>query len=142
MIQQIAVYTENKKGALGALVRTLSGAGVDLRAFVTNESGEFGTVRMLADDDQLACLALAEAGYLTKRTTVLAVEISDTVGGLAGLLDAIEDANLNIDYLYAAWDRTNGQPFIVLHAQDMAELESYLVSRGYRALGRQEGSRP
>ena len=142
MIQQISVYTENKKGALGALVRVLSEAGVDLRAFVTNENGEFGTVRMLADDDRRACLALAEAGYLTKRTTVLAVEVSDAVGGLAGLLDAVEEANLNIDYLYAAWDRTNGQPFIVLHAQDMAELESFLVSRGYRALGRQEGARP
>ena len=142
MIQQISVYTENKKGALGALVRVLSEAGVDLRAFVTNENGEFGTVRMLADDDRRACIVLSEAGYLTKLTSVLAVEVSDAVGGLAGLLDAVEDANLNIDYLYAAWDRTSGQPFIVLHAQDMAELESFLVSRGYRALGRQEGARP
>ena len=137
MIRQISVYTENKKGALGALVRTLSEAGVDLRSFVTNENGEFGTVRMLADDDRRACLALAEAGYLTKRTTVLAVEVSDAVGGLAGLLDAVEDANLNIDYLYAAWDRITGQPVIVFHTEDPEELESYLVSRGYRSLGRQ-----
>ena len=142
MIRQISVYTENKKGALGALVRTLSEAGVDLRSFVTNENGEFGTVRMLVDDHRQACQALGSAGYLTKVTTVLAVEVSDTVGGLAGLLTHVEAANLNINYLYAAWDRTNGQPFIVLHAQDMAELESFLVSRGYRALGRQEGSRP
>ena len=137
MIQQISVYTENKKGALGALVRTLSEAGVDLRAFITNENGEFGTVRMLADDDQRACLALAEAGYLTKVTTVLAVEVSDTVGGLAGLLTHVEAANLNINYLYAAWDRITGQPVIVFHTEDPEELESYLVSRGYRSLGRQ-----
>lgn len=137
MIQQISVYTENKKGALGALVRTLSGAGVDLRAFVTNENGEFGTVRMLVDDHRQACQALGSAGYLTKVTTVLAVEVSDTVGGLAGLLDAIENANLNIDYLYAAWDRTTGQPVIVFNTEDPEELESYLVSRGCRALGRQ-----
>ena len=102
MIHQISVYTENKKGALGTLVRTLSGAGVDLRAFVTNENGEFGTVRMLADDDKRACTALAEAGYLTKLTPVLAVEVKDNVGGLAGLLSVIEAANLNIDFLYAA----------------------------------------
>ena len=62
--------------------------------------------------------------------------------GVFYYLDAVEEANLNIDYLYAAWDRISGQPFIVLHAQDMAELESFLVSRGYRALGRQEGARP
>ncbi len=137
MIQQISVYTENKKGALGALVRTLSGAGVDLRAFVTNENGEFGTVRMLVDDHRQACQALGSAGYLTKVTTVLAVEVSDAVGGLAELLTHVEAANLNINYLYAAWDRITGQPVIVFHTEDPEELESYLVSRGYRSLGRQ-----
>ncbi len=134
MIYQISVYTENKKGALKTLVRTLSDAGVDLRAFITNENGEFGTVRMLADDDERACAALREAGYLTKRTPVLAVEVNDEVGGLAGLLEAIEWANLNIDYLYAAWDRTTGQPVIVLHADGLAELENCLASKGYRSL--------
>ena len=137
MIRQISVYTENKKGALGALVRTLSEAGVDLRSFVTNENGEFGTVRMLVDDHRQACQALGSAGYLTKVTTVLAVEVSDTVGGLAGLLTHVEAANLNINYLYAAWDRTTGQPVIVFNTEDPEELESYLVSRGCRTLGRQ-----
>ena len=137
MIQQISVYTENKKGALGALVRTLSESGVDLRSFVTNENGEFGTVRMLADDDRRACIVLSEAGYLTKLTSVLAVEVSDAVGGLAELLTHVEAANLNINYLYAAWDRITGQPVIVFHTEDPEELESYLVSRGYRSLGRQ-----
>ena len=125
MIYQISVYTENKKGALGALVRCLSDAGVDLRAFVTNENGEFGTVRMLADDDRRACIVLSEAGYLTKLTSVLAVEVSDAVGGLAELLTHVEAANLNINYLYAAWDRITGQPVIVFHTED------------YRSLGRQ-----
>ena len=137
MIRQISVYTEYKKGALGALVRTLSEAGVDLRSFVTNENGEFGTVRMLADDDRRACIVLSEAGYLTKLTSVLAVEVSDAVGGLAELLTHVEAANLNINYLYAAWDRITGQPVIVFHTEDPEELESYLVSRGYRSLGRQ-----
>jgi len=137
MIRQISVYTENKNGALGALVRTLSEAGVDLRSFVTNENGEFGTVRMLADDDRRACIVLSEAGYLTKLTSVLAVEVSDAVGGLAELLTHVEAANLNINYLYAAWDRITGQPVIVFHTEDPEELESYLVSRGYRSLGRQ-----
>ena len=118
MIRQISVYTENKKGALGALVRTLSEAGVDLRSFVTNENGEFGTVRMLADDDRRACIVLSEAGYLTKLTSVLAVEVSDAVGGLAELLTHVEAANLNINYLYAAWDRITGQPVIVFHTED------------------------
>ena len=137
MIYQISVYTENKKGSLGALVRCLSDAGIDLRAFVTNENGEFGTVRMLTDNDKHACVALAEAGYLTKRTAVLAVEVSDDVGGLAGLLEVVEWANLNIDYLYASWDRVTGQPIIVLHADDLAELESFLASKGYRSMGRE-----
>ena len=41
MIQQISVYTENKKGALGALVRVLSNAGVDLRGITDSFSDVF-----------------------------------------------------------------------------------------------------
>ena len=110
MIKQISIYTENRKGALRTLVGTLAQAGVDLRAL--------------------------EAGYLTKLTSVLAVEVSDSVGSLAGLLDVVEAANLNINFLYAAWDRATGQPMIVLHTDDLAELESLLLSKGYRSLGR------
>ena len=136
MIKQISIYTENRKGALRTLVGTLAQAGVDLRAFVTNENGEFGTVRILTDNDSLACSTLAEAGYLTKLTSVLAVEVSYSVGSLAGLLDVVEAANLNINFLYAAWDRATGHPMIVLHTDDLAELESLLLSKGYRSLGR------
>ena len=87
MIKQISIYTENRKGALRTLVRTLADAGVALRAFVTNENGEFGTVRILTDNDSVASKTLSDAGYLTKLTSVLAVEVSDSAGGLADLLD-------------------------------------------------------
>ena len=136
MIKQISIYTENRKGALRTLVRTLADAGVTLRAFVTNENGEFGTVRILTDNDSVASKTLSDAGYLIKLTSVLAVEVSDSAGGLADLLDVVEAANLNIDFLYAAWDRTTGRPMIVLHTEDLAVLESILRSKGYRSLGR------
>ena len=74
MIKQISIYTENRKGALRTLVRTLADAGVALRAFVTNENGEFGTVRILTDNDSVASKTLSDAGYLTKLTSVLAVD--------------------------------------------------------------------
>jgi hypothetical protein len=48
----------------------------------------------------------------------------------------VEAANLNIDFLYAAWDRTTGRPMIVLHTEDLAVLESILRSKGYRSLSR------
>ena len=131
MLRQISIYTENKKGAMSAITRVLSGAGININAFVTNDSGEFGTVRMLVSDDDRACELLTEAGYLLKRTRVLAVEVSDDIGSLDRLLACIEDANINIDYLYATYDRQSAGPIIVVRADDQEELERYLASRGF-----------
>lgn len=132
MIYQLSIYTENKKGAMSALTGLLAGAGIDINAFVTNDSAEFGTVRMLVSDADRASELLEGAGYLIRRGPVLAVEISDEIGSLDRLLRCVERANVNIDYLYATYDRASAGPIIVIHADDMYELEGYLNMNGFR----------
>ena len=131
MVRQISIYTENKKGAMSAITGILAEAGININAFVTNDSGEFGTVRMLVSDGEKAEALLSAAGYLIKRTPVLAVEVSDEVGSLDRLLGLVERANINIDYLYASYDRESGGPIIVIRSDDIAELETYLKANGY-----------
>lgn len=133
LISQISIYAENKKGAMSTITGLLAEAGININAFVTNDSAEFGTVRMLVSDADKASALLSEAGYLTRRTSVLAVEISDEPGSLDRLLRSIERANINIDYLYATYDRDSAGPIIVIHADDMPELEASLGSLGYAA---------
>ena len=132
MVKQISIYAENRKGAMRAITRILSEGGINIQSFVTNDSAEFGIIRMLVSDPELACQRLAEAGYQTKRTTVMAFEIPDEAGSLDRLLEYIEDANVNIDYLYTSFDRESAGPVIVIHADDVEEVEHFLKSKGIR----------
>lgn len=131
MIRQLSIYAENKKGAMKKITAILSGAGVNILSFVTNDSAEFGIIRMLVSDDDAAEKALTEAGYLLKRTSVLGVEVSDEPGSLDRLLGLIENANINIDYLYTSFDRQSAGPVIVIRAGDMDELEAFLAAHGF-----------
>ena len=52
-MKQVSVYTANKKGAMYRLTRALADAKVDIRALVTNDSAEFGTIRMIVDHPEV-----------------------------------------------------------------------------------------
>ena len=132
MVKQISIFTENRKGAMRSITRLLAEGGIDIDAFVTNDSAEFGIVRMLVSDPDKASALLTEAGYQIKRTPVMAFEIPDEPGSLDRLLAAVEDANINIDYLYASFDRVSAGPVIIIRAADLDELEHYLKSKGFR----------
>ena len=131
MVKQISIFAENKKGALSAITRILSEAGINILSFVTNDSAEFGIIRMLVPEDGKAADLLRSAGYQVKQTSVMAVEIPDAPGSLDRLLRYIEMANINIDYLYTSFDRENAAPNIIIHAEDMEELEVFLKSKGF-----------
>ncbi len=132
MIQQLSIYTENKRGAMNRITETLAKSGININGFITNDSAEFGTVRMIVSDAQAAQGALQAAGYLTRLAPVVAVEVSDEVGSLNQLLSAINRANISINYMYATFDRDGAAPIIVIQADDMPELESYLLYTGVK----------
>lgn len=131
MVHQISIFAENKKGAMSAITGLLSGTGINIFSFVTNDSAEFGIVRMLVSDTERARVLLQGEGYQVRQTSVLALDIPDEPGSLDALLKSIERANVNIDYLYTSFDRDSASPIIVIHADDMEELEAFLRSEGF-----------
>ena len=133
MIQQLSIYTENKRGTMNQITGTLAAGGIDINGFITNDSAEFGTVRMIVSDCTEAERLLREAGYLTRLAPVVAVEVPDEVGSLNKLLDAISRANISINYMYATFDRSCAAPIIVIQADDMPEMENYLLYSGFKA---------
>lgn len=132
MVRQISIFAENRKGAMRAITRLLADGGVNIQSFVTNDSAEFGIIRMLVSDPDRAAALLTEAGYQIKRTAVMAFAIPDEPGSLDRLLACVEDANINIDYLYTSFDRESAGPVIVIRADDMDELERFLKTQDFR----------
>ena len=74
MIRQLSIFAENKKGAMHQVTRALAEANINMNTLVTNDSAEFGIIRMLVSDTDAALQCMQTAGYLCHVDTVAAAE--------------------------------------------------------------------
>ena len=100
-LQQLSLFSENKPGHMIAPCRLLAAQGIDIRALSLADTQRFGILRMIVSDWQRAKRLLEDAGSVVKVTEVVAVEVPDRPGGLAGVLDLFEGSSINIEYMYA-----------------------------------------
>ena len=136
MIRQLSIFAENKKGAMHQVTQVLADAGINMNTLVTNDSAEFGIIRMLVNDTDGAKNCLQAAGYLCHVDTVAAVEISDDCGSLNTLLEALDQGNVNLDYLYVTYSGLGKSPVAILRTLEIMEVESFLQAKGYNTLER------
>ena len=134
MLKQLSVYAENRKGNLQKITGTLAERGINIWGSVTNDSAEYGIIRMIVEKPEEAQQVLQEAGYLARLSDVIGVEMADEVGALNKLLIALTESNINVDYIYLSFNRESGQPFQILHTQDTPEVASCLNAKGFRLL--------
>ena len=132
MVEQLSIYAENKKGAMGDITGILAGADIDIESLVANDSAEFGIIRMLVSDTEKAAKVLKDAGYLVHIDKVLSVEMADRPGGLDAVLKDLRSGNINIDYIYISYDRSTSSPMAIIRTQDLSEVELCLQSYGHK----------
>ncbi len=134
MLQQVSVYAENKKGTMRKITGILLDNDINILGSVTNDSAEYGIIRMVVSEPQKAMKALDEAGFLIRLTEVIGVEIEDEVGNLNRLLRDLEKSNIDVDYLYLSFNRESSKPIMVFHCVDTSEVKACLIGKGYTVL--------
>ncbi|MBW2636484.1 MAG: amino acid-binding protein, partial [Deltaproteobacteria bacterium] len=105
-VNQISIFLENKPGGLEFATRVLQDADINIRALSLADTSDFGILRLIVNDTDKAEMALQEAGFTVKRTSVVAVEIPDRPGGLHSIMEAISGRDVNIEYTYAFVERS------------------------------------
>ena len=70
MLRQIAIFAENTKGAMQKVTQVLDDAEENIISLVTNDSAEYGIVRMIVDKTDVAVDAFKRAGYLCRTDVV------------------------------------------------------------------------
>jgi hypothetical protein len=100
-VKQISVFLENKCGRLASVTRTIGEHDINIRAFSIADTNDFGVLRLIVNRPEDTYEVLRQAGYTVNVTDVIAVEIPDRPGGLADVLDLMNEAGLNIEYMYA-----------------------------------------
>jgi hypothetical protein len=100
-IHQLSLFLENRPGKVVEPCRILACAGVNIRTLTLADTQQFGILRLIVSDWEEGRRLLQEAGYVVNIAEVVAVEVNDRPGGLAGLLEVLESSGVNIEYMYA-----------------------------------------
>ena len=119
MIKQISVFLENTAGRLKEVTETLAAAGINLRAVTIADTTEFGILRLIVNDHEKALNALTDNGFTTRITDVAAIEVSDTPGSLAKIMELFGKSKVNIEYLYSSLEGQNGKAVIIFKLDDI-----------------------
>ncbi len=100
-IKQLSLFLENKPGSMAVPCRVLSKAGINLITLTLADTQQFGILRIIVQEWEKAKTVLEKAGCVAKVTEVLAIEVPDRPGGLVEILDAVQKAGINVEYMYA-----------------------------------------
>jgi hypothetical protein len=117
-IKQISVFLENNAGRLAEVTRVLAQGGINIRAISIADTADFGILRLIVDKDDETLRLLNAAGFTTRETKVVAVEISDTPGSLAAVMELFQKAAVNIEYLYASLEGKTGKAVVIFKLEN------------------------
>jgi hypothetical protein len=131
-IKQISVFLENTTGRLSEVTKTLAAAGINLRAISIADTADFGILRLIVDKTEEAVGALNNAGFTTRQTDVVAVEIEDVPGSLAKLMELFQKSDVNIEYLYASLEGQVGKAVVIFKLQDHEKGQKILLDNGQK----------
>lgn len=134
-IQQLAVFLQNKPGHLSGICKTLAANGINIVTLSLADTQQFGILRLIVKDWDLAAKKLEEAGYLVQLREVVAVEVEDRPGGMLEVLDIIGKAQVNIEYVYAFTFHKSGRAVLVFRFDDPDKALDALRNAGKNVLG-------
>lgn len=133
-VSQLSVFIENKSGRLADVTRALEQGGINIRALSIADTIDYGLLRLIVNDPVAAKTALVGAGFTVTLTEVLAIEIPDKPGGLAGIIDIFADSGVNIEYMYAFVGTSGENAIVIFRIERIDEAIPVLQSKGVRIL--------
>ncbi|MBW7866616.1 MAG: amino acid-binding protein [Candidatus Hydrogenedens sp.] len=133
-IHQLSMFLENKPGRLSEPCRLLANAGINILTLSLADTQQFGIMRLIVRDWEAARAVLQGAGCVVNITEVVATEVEDKPGGLANILEVIEKAGLNIEYMYAFTFRSGDRAVLVFRFNDPDAAVRVLQERGINVI--------
>ena len=123
-MNQISVFIENKEGNLLTVSKILKDNNIDIKTLSLADTSEYGMLRMIVSDEELAKKVLKEAGFPVSITPVVAVKASNKVGFMHDLLEKIPAEIANIEYMYTL--PADDAPVLIIKVADPDSFEKAL----------------
>ena len=138
-VKQISVFLENRPGCLHEMTKALADANIDLRGLSLAETSDFGIVRLIVDDVLGTADTLRAANFVASLTDVLAVEVPNVPGGLNKVLEILDSADVNVEYMYAILgNKKSDTAYMIFRVNDNAKASSALAGSGVKIMEAEE----
>ena len=133
-IKQLSIFLENKAGRLAHIINTLGEVNINIRAISLADTSDFGILRLVVDDTQHARQRLKDRGFTVSITEVIAVEVQDKPGELGRILAIVEEAGLNVEYVYGPISNKGDSAILILRFEEIDKAIETMASHGVRVL--------
>ena len=118
MATQISVFIENKEGRIKKAIDTLANAGVNIRALSVGDTTKYGILRLIVSDNETAIKSLEDDGFIVKESEVVVVAVPDEPNGLNSTLSILDDADINLEYIYAFVSSQPNEAIVAMKVED------------------------
>jgi hypothetical protein len=133
-VEQISIFLENTSGRLAEVTRILADAGVNIRSLSLADTTDFGVLRLIVDQTDRTQQILKANGFTGGKTDVLAVAVPDHPGGLAKILEVLDGAEINVEYMYAFVQRSGDNAIMIFRVDGLDKAIQTLTECGVRVL--------
>lgn len=116
----------------------LGDAGINIRALSLADTSDFGILRLIVNQPEAASELLRREGFTIRLTEVVAVEIPDVPGGLAGVLAILGRGGVNVEYMYAFVEKARGKAVVVFRFENFDAAVRTLEAGSVRLLKEDE----
>ncbi len=126
---QLSAFIENRAGVLAELAADLARHGISIRALTVANLVDHAVVRLVVSEPQKALHLLGDRGVLVVSSSVLALDMPDEAGALAGVARRLGRAGVNIEYAYGSSPVGGGRAVVYVHASDLKKARAALAAR-------------
>ena len=142
-LKQLSLFLENKPGNVRKACRMLADHDINIETLALADTEQFGILRLLVKDWKRAKEVLENNGVVVRVSEVVALAVGHRPGGLADILEALEDASLNIEYMYGFFQHLGAgdvsESAIIVFRFDNPDVAiETLQKRSIRVLGSEE----
>jgi hypothetical protein len=140
-VPQVSVFLDNRPGSLSEVIEKLEVNKIRIFALSIADKGEFGLVRLIAEDPAKATKVLEEADFnlakARKNIEVIVVLINDE-NHVSKITKVLGENGLNIEYAYSSAVHFDGKFALVLRVNDVERAEKILKDNNVGTLSLDE----
>ncbi len=138
LVKQISVFLENKSGRLAEVTKILGEKDIDISALSIADTTDFGILRLIVNNPKKAEQILKEKNFAVSCTNVIAIAVADKPGGLAEVLQILDNYSIGIEYMYAFVGKNKDEALVIIRVEDLIKAVEVLNKNKIRVLSANE----